>query len=398
MNTKETNTAVIYERVSSKRQAKENNSLAAQVEATKAHCERSGWQVVTMFDDPGESGTSIDRPGFQRMLKFCKENRIRYVVVYDLSRFSRNSSDQGSAIAELRQLGTLVRSVCEPNVDETAAGKFAANVIAASNQLFSDALSERTQERMRFAFEMGRYLRSAPIGYTNVRRAPQGQPNIIPDETTAPLVAKAFELTATGNDTPSSVLRTMTAMGLRSKKGKQLNLHSFLNMLRNPAYIGMVRSKKWRDTRPGLHQPIVDVPTFRNVQLILKGKKPVAAPYSMNRPEFPLRRFLRCGECDTPLTGGPAKSENGTKYGYYWCYKCHAVKTTRTEKVHGQFFDILKRLRPDAKLLTDFPAILKEEWRKRTGDSAAVVRKLTAALEEKRESQAKVTCEVPERR
>jgi site-specific DNA recombinase len=202
--------------------------------------------------------------------------------------------------------------------------------------------------------------------------------------------AKAFELMATGNDTPSRVLKTMTAMGLRSKKGKQLNLHSFLNMLRNPAYIGMVRSKKWRDTRQGLHQPIVDEPTFRNVQLILKGKKPVAAPYSMNRPEFPLRRFLRCGECGTRLTGGPAKGENGTKYGYYWCYKCHAVKTTRTEKVHGQFFEMLKRLRPDAKFLTEFPAILKEEWGKRTGDTVAVVRRLKADLLEKRESQAKL--------
>ena len=150
----------------------------------------------------------------------------------------------------------------------------AANVIAASNQLFSDALSERTQERMRFAFESGRYLRGAPVGYNNVRRAPHGQPNIIPDQTTAPLVAKAFELMATGNDTPSSVLRTMTAMGLRSKKGKQLNLHSFLNMLRNPAYIGMVRSKKWKDTRPGLHQPIVDEPRFAMCNSSSRARNP----------------------------------------------------------------------------------------------------------------------------
>jgi hypothetical protein len=57
-------------------------------------------------------------------------------------------------------------------------------------------------------------------------------------------------------------------------------------MLRNPVYIGMVQSKKWRDTRPGLHQPIVDERTFRNVQLILKGKKPVAAPYTRNQADF----------------------------------------------------------------------------------------------------------------
>jgi hypothetical protein len=84
------------------------------------------------------------------------------------------------------------------------------------------------------------------------------------------LVAKAFELVHAGIDRPADVLRTMTDMGLRSKKGNKLKLSSFLKMLRNPVYIGMVRSKKWRKVRPGLHQPIVDKRTFDDVQLILK--------------------------------------------------------------------------------------------------------------------------------
>jgi hypothetical protein len=323
------------------------------------------------------------------MLKFCKENRIKYVVIYDLSRFARNAADQGRAIAELRKRGTLVRSVCEPNVDDTAAGRFAANMIAAGNQFFSDALSERTQERMRFAFENGRYLRGAPLGYKNVRRAPKGQPNIVPDETPT-LVVKAFEMMATGNDRPSGVLRTMTAMGLRSKKGKPLSLHSFLNMLRNPVYIGMVYSKKYGETKRGLHQPIVDERTFGNVQVILEGKKPIAAPYKRNRDDFPLRRFLRCGECGRSLTGAPAKGESGKMYGYYWCYKCHAVKTTRTDKVDSEFVEMLKRLRPTPELLADFPAVLKQVWKERTADNTAVVRKLKADLQEQRDLQQKV--------
>ena len=390
MNIKEANTAVIYERVSSQRQANENNSLANQMEATKAHCERNGWQVITVFNDPGKSGRSIERPGFQQMLAFCKEKRIRYVVVYDLSRFARNATDQGNAIAELTKRGTLVRSVSEPNVDETSAGRFAGNVIAASNQLFSDALSERTQERMRFAFESGRYLRGAPVGYNNVRRAPQGQANIVPDEVTAPLVSKAFELMATGNDSPSGVLKTMTAMGLRSKKGKRLSLHSFLNLLRNPAYIGMVRSNKYRETRRGLHRAIVEKRTFQNVQLILSGKKAVVAPYSRNRADFPLRRFLRCNECGTPLTGGASRSATGKTYDYYNCYKCHAVKSLSANKAAAEFSELLKHLQPSAMLISEFPAVLKAQWKVRMADNEAVVHKLRADLQERRESQAKL--------
>ncbi len=57
-------------------------------------------------------------------------------------------------------------------------------------------------------------------------------------------------------------------MGLRSKKGKKLTLHVFLKMLRNPVYIGEMKSKKW-GTRNGQHEPIVSGHVFPNVQLIL---------------------------------------------------------------------------------------------------------------------------------
>jgi hypothetical protein len=51
---------------------------------------------------------------------------------------------------------------------------------------------------------------------------------------------------------------------------------------------------------------------------------------------------------------------------------------------------MLKRLRPDAAIVSKFPAILKEEWAKRTGDSAATVRKLKLDLQEKRSLQEKL--------
>jgi hypothetical protein len=57
-------------------------------------------------------------------------------------------------------------------------------------------------------------------------------------------------------------------------------------------------------TCKGLHAPLVSEQVFRNVQLILNGKKPIAAPYKRNREDFPLRRFLRCSECNILLTGG----------------------------------------------------------------------------------------------
>jgi DNA invertase Pin-like site-specific DNA recombinase len=56
--------------------------------------------------------------------------------VQDLSRFARNHKDQAEAIYDLGQSGVSLRSTYESNIDETAAGKLAANFFGAFNQFF----------------------------------------------------------------------------------------------------------------------------------------------------------------------------------------------------------------------------------------------------------------------
>lgn len=50
------------------------------------------------FVDDGYSGTSFERPGFQRMLNEIEAGRVSTVIVKDLSRFGRNSALTGMYI------------------------------------------------------------------------------------------------------------------------------------------------------------------------------------------------------------------------------------------------------------------------------------------------------------
>ncbi len=175
---------------------------------------------------------------------------------------------------------------------------------------------------------------------------------------------------------------------MRSKKGKKLTHNTFVKMLRNPVYIGQMGFRKW-GTRKGMHEPLVSEPVFRNVQLILKGKKPIAMPYHLNHSDFPLRRFLRCSECNRPLTGGQGKSHTGKNYDYYHCYRCHAVKSLPAGKVAGEFLQLLQRLRVGEAFTTEFASILKLKWNKRTRDSTILVRKLHGDLKKEHASQEK---------
>ena len=50
------------------------------------------------FVDDGYSGTSFDRPGFQKMLEAVEADQVAVVITKDLSRFGRNSAMTGMFI------------------------------------------------------------------------------------------------------------------------------------------------------------------------------------------------------------------------------------------------------------------------------------------------------------
>jgi DNA invertase Pin-like site-specific DNA recombinase len=79
--------AIIYCRVSTKRQA-ENLSLPEQERRCRHYCAESGWPVDRVFVEAGASARTADRPELRELLEYVARNsgRIRYVVVYDVSR------------------------------------------------------------------------------------------------------------------------------------------------------------------------------------------------------------------------------------------------------------------------------------------------------------------------
>src|SRR4051794_35586542 len=103
--------AVVYCRVSTKEQTK-NLSLSTQLRACRAYCEREGYQVLKEFTDAGESAKTTDRPEFQKLLEFCRlhKREVRFVVFYNVTRFSRNSLDYSIIKSLLQRLGISIRS------------------------------------------------------------------------------------------------------------------------------------------------------------------------------------------------------------------------------------------------------------------------------------------------
>src|SRR4051812_5571531 len=111
--------AVLYCRVSTAEQVA-NLSLSTQEKACRQYADREGYEVVEVFVDRGESAKTTDRPEFRRLLNYCRQSagKVHAVIVYGLSRFSRNSTDHHAIAALLRGQGIALRSVTEP-IDES---------------------------------------------------------------------------------------------------------------------------------------------------------------------------------------------------------------------------------------------------------------------------------------
>jgi site-specific DNA recombinase len=367
--------AILYIRVSTEDQADPLN-LAKQETCCRTFCAQRGYTVVEIFKDI-ESARTADRAEFQRMRLFCKQHRrdVDFVVVQDLSRLARNSVDQGQCIADLRALGVKLFSVYEPNVDDTAAGRFAAGMLGAVNEFFSNSLSEKMRDRMRASVAAGRFPFPAPIGYINTG----GTPNIIPDPERAPLIRRAFELIAAGHKR-ADVLKTITDAGLRTRRGNRLTPQVFYALLHKPIYCGWISPPSMNIRVQGSHEPIVSEEIFSASQQILLGKKAVVAHKRVN-PGLPLKVFVRCAVCGTPLTGGICRGRTKT-YERYWCRKkgCRAVKTSK-QNLETTFIHLLKRLSPRAEVRSSFPKIAERVFAQQQAGSEANTKRLTARLE-----------------
>ena len=120
-------------------------------------------------------------------------------------------------------------------------------------------------------------------------------------------------------------------------------------MLRNFLYIGKLKTNFFAEPVDGLHEPIVDEITFYKAQELLNPNK--KRSYSLEFNDlFPLKKFLKCPNCDRNLAGSFSKGRH-KKYPYYHCVtKGCTYKPLRADYAEYLFLEYLKSF----EMQTDF--------------------------------------------
>ena len=219
------------------------------------------------------------------------------------------------------------------------------------------------------------------VGYLS--GAQSGKGLLLIDPVRGPLVRAAFREYGTGRYTKSEVLRRVTALGLTTVAGKPLTAQSFCTLLRNPIYAGWLSVPRWQVSARGDFEALVPESDFRHVQLLLEGKGVPLRRHVRDGEDFPLRRFVACSHCSTPLTGSWSKGRT-KKYAYYHCRKCRHVKTAK-RVLEGRFVELLSTLRPEPGYMHLFNAIIMDAWKNRQSETQQVRERLQSVVRQKRE-------------
>lgn len=355
--------AALYARVSLDDQAKHGHSIDGQIDAMQKYCELHRYEVYDIYVDAGLSGTTINgRTELQRMLEDGNANRFDILVIWRISRLSRDLSDLLEMVQTLKRNNISLHSVADHFDSDSDYGNFTLQIMGAAAQLERDYIADNAKagsiERSRQGIWNGG--NNVP-GYRWVRNPEdhKGYVEVVPEE--AQTVLRIFELYATGNCGFKSIAVRLNNENLKSKNGKPFSATAVRGILINQNYIGRIRfnvseHRRSKGTVPlewakGEHVSIVSTELWQKVQAVLASR--TKAPKRTITRSFPLTGLLKCPQCGKSMIPGHVKKtrKNGslrTNY-YYLCGSINAGRPCKAnlinaDKIEDIFFGHLQNL------------------------------------------------------
>ena len=175
----------------------DSNSIRNQKTMLRKYAEENGFENITEFVDDGYSGTTFDRPDWQRLIALVDEGMVGTVIVKDLSRLGRDYLQVGMYTdmvfpnADVRFIA-VNNSVDSANKTENDMTPF----INIFNEFYAKDTSRKIRAVIRAKGQAGKHTGShPPYGYI---KDPDDKTRWIIDEEAAENVREAFRLCMQG--------------------------------------------------------------------------------------------------------------------------------------------------------------------------------------------------------
>lgn len=337
----------------------ESNSITNQRRLVKKFVmenkELSRYEFCEFYDD-GYSGTTMDRPGVQRLLNEIRNNHISVVIVKDISRFSRDYIELGTYMEQIFPFFGIRFIAITDNYDSSDYAGSTVDMNIAFKSLLADFyckdISEKIKSSVSAKKNQGKYATGCvPFGYSKDMNNPY---NLVIVQKEAEVVRYIFELSYSGKNltqicrilNDKGILTPLEYINLRKRQNrKELEQQHKLwqagtvrSILTNETYIGhMVYGKteqsavgsgkkllkpreEWKVFR-NHHEPIIDKKIFDAVQEKFNKVK----NNTRRVIRYPLKGRLFCRYCKRALK---VSKLSGEKLSFY----CTSGKICSTAK------------------------------------------------------------------
>ena len=346
--------AAIYCRVSSQAQAKEGDSISAQLDALNKYAVERKYEIIGTFVDDGISGTKYDRDEFQKMLDMVESGKVDIILVTKMDRLHRSLRNFLNMQDVLDRNGCHWKAIWEPSYDTTTPqGRMIVNTMMNLAQFEAEQTGERVRQVQAHKLRQREVISgTTPHGYSIVNK------HLVPNDD-ADDVRRAFDI----YDKTGNLSKTAEAM---AGTNMPTTVTGMKRMLKNRRYIGEAHGMS------DFCEPIVDRDVFDRVQIAL-GRN----IKSSQKRTYLFSGLIRCAECGASMSG------------HYWIgrdclgYRCQKHYCTKVNRCDNS--RIITDGALEKKLLDMLPNVIIEQIEVNEKAKAPVVsyERQKAALEKK---------------
>ena len=330
----------------------ESNSITGQRELLRDYIsQRPELREYAVRVDDGFSGSTFERPSFQKMIEDVKAGQTDCIIVKDLSRFGRNYLDAGEYIEKIFPFLGVRFIAVNDHYDSLGDKKASDDLIIPFKNLINEAYCRDISVKIRSQLEIkrknGQFLGSfATFGYL---KDEQNKNKLVVDEYAADIVRDIFKWKLEGVS-PQDIADTLNKLGVLSPMEYKRSLGmkfttsfktntkalwsagTVIRILKNPIYTGVLVQGK--ETTPSYkvhkritkdesewiviedsHEAIITKIDFNSVQKILKldtRRSPDDEAVQL------FSGMVFCGDCGASMVRKTVPA-GGRKYIYYVC-------------------------------------------------------------------------------
>lgn len=373
-------------------------SIASQIRAITTFCDNNRMELVDVYTDEAKSGTNTNRPGFQRMLQDAHAYKMDAIIIYDISRGSRDVVDWFQFRRDMRALGIDVCSATERLGDVSDPSSFLTEAVTvAMGQTFVLQSRQKSIDARRIRAERGLFNGgNAPLGY----RIENGKYIVVQEEAAA--IAEAFRMYADGKSY-KKICAMFAARGIRGKGGQIIGDNTLYFILGNERYTGkyvwFARTERYMHKHvgkanadpiviDGVIPRIIDDATWQAVQLRRVRNK--ANKTNHGKREYLLSGLMRCADCGATYIGITTTSK-GCEYKYYACnnkFRLHTckAKNIKADIVEKRIVELFRTVVLNPDLIADVAKYIVDQAADHCDDGAQTIRNQITGLEKATEN------------